>query len=248
MKIAFLTFGGGSENYYGAVQRICRQATEFNLFKKIYGFTDHDLKKDTEWWNKHGEFVNKNKRGYGYWVWKAYLIKKVMQEMQMGDLVLYTDVGCELNINGRDRMIEYIKLVMENDTLAMKLHLSEKQYTKMDLMDVLNCPIEHREDGQIESGIIFMKKTDKNMKILDEIISLYEKDNYHFVDDTPSVKENDKIFVEHRHDQSILSLIFKKHNCYSIPDETFYHPDWERGINFPILAARNRGPFSFFGL
>ena len=47
MKISFLTFGGGAEHYYGAVQRICRQASAFELFKKIYGFTYHDLKKDT---------------------------------------------------------------------------------------------------------------------------------------------------------------------------------------------------------
>lgn len=248
MKLAFLTFGGGNEDFHGAVQRICRQAETFNLFKKIYGFTDHDLKNDTEWWNKHGNFVTNNKRGYGYWIWKAYLIKKVMQDMEMGDIILYTDSGCELNINGRSRMIDYIKLVMKNDTLAMKLCFPEKQYTKMDLMNAIECPVEHRDDGQVEAMIIFLKKTEKNLQILDEIIQLYEQDNYHLVDDTPSISENDKIFIEHRHDQSIFSLIFKKYNCFTIPDETFFHPDWQRGFKYPILAARNRGPISYFGL
>jgi hypothetical protein len=248
MKFAFLTFGGGGENYYGAVERICRQAKTFSLFKKIYGFTDKDLKNDKEWWNKHANFVSNNKRGYGYWIWKCYLIKKVMQDMEMGDIILYTDSGCELNIKGRPRMFEYIKLVMKNDTLAMKICFPEKQYTKMDLMHSIKCPQEHIDDGQVEAMIIFLKKTEKNMRILDEIIELYERDNYHFVDDTPSVIENDKIFKEHRHDQSIFSLIFKKYDCFTIPDETYFEPDWQKGFKYPILAVRNRGPISCFGL
>ena len=247
MKLAFLTFGGGGENYYGAVQRICAQAERFNLFKKIYGFTDKDLKNDAQWWNKHGDFVMKHKRGYGYWIWKCYLIKKVMEEIEMGDIVLYTDSGCELNVRGRPRMIEYIKLVMQNDTLAMNMSFPEKEYTKMDLAHSIGCPEEHMTSGQIEAMIIFLKKTDKNLKILDEIIELYERDNYHLVDDTPSIVENDKMFKEHRHDQSIFSLIFKKYNCFTIPDETFFHPDWIKGINQPILALRNRGPYSYLG-
>ena len=33
--------------------------------------------------------------------------------------------------------------------------------------------------------------------------------NYHFVDDSPSIHPNDPSFREHRHDQSIFSLLIK---------------------------------------
>lgn len=246
MKLAFLTFGGGSDNYHGAVHRICNQAFQFGMFQYIYGFTENELIQDKEWWEKHSQFVLENERGYGYWIWKCYLIKKVMDKMDEGDLVLYTDCGCELNIHGFKRMIEYVDLVIAHDTLAMKMGgIPEKRYTKMDLANSLQSPKEHMDDAQIESGIIFLKKTEKNMKILEEIIALYQQDNYHLIDDSPSVIENDSSFEEHRHDQSILSLVFKKYGCFTIQDETYFGRDWSKGINQPILAFRNRTPFSY---
>lgn len=246
MKLAFLTFGGGNENYHGAVHRICNQAFQFGMFNYIYGFTEHELVKDKEWWEKHSSFILANKRGFGYWIWKCYLIKKVMEKLDDGDIAFYTDCGCELNIQGFKRLIEYIDLVIEHDTLAMKMGgIAEKRHTKMDLALALQSPKEHMDDAQIESGIIFMKKTQKNMDILDEIIKLYEQDNYHLVDDSPSVAQNDESYQEHRHDQSILSLVFKKHGCFTIQDETYFGRDWSQGINQPILAFRNRSGFSY---
>ena len=45
MKIHFITFGAGNVHYHNAVQRICKQARQFNMFKNIYGFTDENSKK-----------------------------------------------------------------------------------------------------------------------------------------------------------------------------------------------------------
>jgi hypothetical protein len=39
--------------------------------------------------------------------------------------------------------------------------------------------------------------------------------NYHFIDDSPSVLPNFPDFQEHRHDQSIFSLLTKKKGLYS---------------------------------
>ena len=43
INIYFLSFGGPTDNYIDAVNRICNQAIDFNLFKKIYKYTDKDL-------------------------------------------------------------------------------------------------------------------------------------------------------------------------------------------------------------
>ena len=39
--------------------------------------------------------------------------------------------------------------------------------------------------------------------------------NYHMIDDTPSIIPNVGSFKEHRHDQSIFSLLTKKYNIFS---------------------------------
>ena len=53
MKIYFLTFGGPSDDYHDAVKRLHNQAIEFNMFTKIYSYTEKDLMEDTEFFDKN---------------------------------------------------------------------------------------------------------------------------------------------------------------------------------------------------
>jgi len=39
--------------------------------------------------------------------------------------------------------------------------------------------------------------------------------DYHNIDDSPSIIKNLDSFIEHRHDQSIFSLLTKKYDLYS---------------------------------
>lgn len=243
MAIYFITFGGGTPNYKDAVKRICKQAERFNLFTEIFGYTDEDLKNDPDFWKQHGDFIQANAQGYGFWIWKIYLLQKLMRQdkYKEGDIFFYVDAGCEMNLRGKLRFKEYIKLVEENDTLAMRLEtFSERKYTKMDLLKYVNASDEVIESDQIEGGILFIKKTKQNMEMLDEIYQIQSSCNYHFIDNTESISPNSSEFKEHRHDQSVISLMFKKYNRYSIPDETYFYPDWMKGLKYPIWAIRNR--------
>lgn len=243
MSLYFITFGGGTQHYKNAVKRICKQASRFNMFTEIFGFTDDDLKSDLDFWNKHGDFINSNPQGYGFWIWKIYLLRKLMKDdkYKEGDIFFYVDAGCEMNLRGKLRFKEYIKMVEDNDTLAMRLEtFSEKKYTKADLLEYLNVSEEDMNSDQVEGGILFIKKTKTNMDALDEIYNIQTLNNYHYIDNTESIFPNYSEFIEHRHDQSVISLIFKKYKRFTIPDETYFHPDWMRGLKFPIWAIRNR--------
>jgi hypothetical protein len=57
MKTYFLTFGGPSWNFHDAVNRICNQVKEFDIFDEIIGLTEQDLINDIEFWNKHYKFI-----------------------------------------------------------------------------------------------------------------------------------------------------------------------------------------------
>ena len=42
--------------------------------------------------------ITKNPRGYGYWLWKSYIIKKTIEKMSDDDILLYLDCGYEIDI------------------------------------------------------------------------------------------------------------------------------------------------------
>ena len=39
---------------------------------------------------------------HGFWLWKPFIIKKTMENMNDGDVLLYLDCGCELDNNKKD--------------------------------------------------------------------------------------------------------------------------------------------------
>ena len=67
------------------------------------------------------------------------------------------------------------------------------------------------------------------------------------IDDTPSEVAELPEFIEHRHDQSIFSLLVKQSNQHAIiPDETEWFGDWiGMGDKYPIWATRHRSIFDF---
>ena len=128
----------------------------------------------------------------------------------------------------------------EYNTLFFEHEYLEKMYTKMDTyFRVFGDDISHYQTCQKVGGIFFLKNTSDNAIIVEEVINLMVENNYHYINDNPSIKQNDKIFKAHRHDQSVLSLISKKYNLYYIKDETWF-PNWNSGVNYPILATRSR--------
>jgi len=209
----FITFGGGSSNFHEAGNRIVTQAKNLNLFDECILFTDQDLKNDSYFWNNHSTFIEKNRRGYGYWLWKPYLIKKTMKKMKDGDILLYLDCGCEIDINKKQKIIDYFELV-KNDYIIGSITYDEKEWTKMDLilkLDMLDD--KYLNVAQRQGGTNLFLICDKTRDIVDKLYDLAS--DYHNIDDSPSIHKNLDGFKEHRQDQSIFSLLTKKYNIYS---------------------------------
>ena len=106
MVVKFITFGGGAEKYVEAGKRLLAQAEACGVFDQCQLFLAKDLQADSEFWAQHGAFITQNKRGYGYWLWKPYLIKKMMAQMQNGDKLIYLDAGCEIDLQKKESLIK----------------------------------------------------------------------------------------------------------------------------------------------
>jgi hypothetical protein len=241
-KIYLLSFG--NDRFYGGLERIKIQGNKFKIFDEIITVTDIDLKTKpefNEFWNTHKDFIENNKRGYGYWIWKSHIIQDLMNKINEGDIILYVDAGCNLNVNGIKRMLDYIDLVdsSEYGVLAFQMHhLPEKTWTKMDLFNYFDCNNEQiLNSGQIVGGINFTRKCEHTIKLINKWRETVC--NYHLVSNDQSISPNDPSFNENRHDQSIFSLLIKTMGGTCIPDETFTVPFLYESIYLPIWATRH---------
>lgn len=248
MKIYFLTFGGPTSEYHHAVERICKQAETFGLFYKVVGLTERDLQNDAELWLKHNDFINSNSRGYGYWLWKPYIIKKTLASMDDGDVLLYADCGCELNYAGKSKLLDLINQVKIKNIIGTSAASTDTSYTKMDLTTHLQMEnnIDLLKQNQMAATTLLMVK---NELIVDLINEYYEisSNNYHLIDDTPSVENNFCDFIEHRHDQSVFSLLVKKYGLKNYDLDPLYLGGVEskqnyinNGMEYPIWTCRNK--------
>ena len=210
----FITFGAGRPNYYEAGDRLITQANSVELFDKTTLYTDTYLKNDIDFWSQHSNFIENNHRGYGYWLWKSYIIKKTMEQMQDGDILLYLDCGCEIDKNKKEEIIKHLELVKKETMIVTHIGYDEKGWTKMDLIKKLNMFYNRYLDGyQYQTGAILFCVCAKTRNLVNDWYEL--SCDYHNIDDTPSITPNLSGFIEHRHDQSIFSLLIKKYDVYS---------------------------------
>ena len=240
-NVYFASFGGPSASYHAALQRICGEANQFQIFTKIFGYTDIYLKNDNEFWSQHGGFLSSNPRGYGYWLWKSYLIKKLLTSINDGDVIVYADAGCSMNLQGKPRLLEYIDICKNDESGIVSFQLThlEKCWTKGDISNYLGASQNDLVTGQLVGGIFILRKC---KAIVDLVNKWYETGSkYRLIDDSPSINPNDSEFKENRHDQSIWSILRKQHGSVILPDETYFL-DWSsEGNKFPIWATRKRG-------
>lgn len=214
-KKIFITFGAGGDNYIQAGERLINQANNIKIFDETILYTDKYLKNDTEFWEKHSNFIENNKRGYGYWIWKPYIIKKTMEQMNDGDVLLYADCGCEINSKRIDELNNDIELVKEKEKyiILSSTEEIERKWNKMDLVVKLNANEDkYMNTIQNQAGVLLILICDKTRNLVNE---WYEYScDYHLIDDSPSILNNADDFIEHRHDQSIFSLLLKKNDIH----------------------------------
>lgn len=212
MSVQFITFGSHN-NYIDAARRLVDQANSLNLFDKTTLFTADDLKQDPGFWPLHQQFINSNLCGYGHWLWKPYLIKKTMETMADGDILLYLDCGCELDIREKEYMVECIEAVKQEKLIGTDSGWEEHYWNKMDLVLKMDANSDkYLKSTQKQAGTCMYLVCPEIRKFVNEWYEL--GCDYHNIDNSCSIAPNLPTFREHRHDQSIFSLLTKKYDLF----------------------------------
>jgi len=216
----------GDNNFSIGKNRIRRQAENFGVFKSIFEFGEDDL--TGEFWEQHASKmmqvrVGMPSRRYGYYACKAYFVEKALKSIPEGDVLLYVDSGCELNKNGLEKLNQYYEECLENNAVFFSLDLPEIQWTKMDTYRrIVGEDNDYMLTRQIISGIFLLKHNSLMLEIVEKWKNLCIEDGGKYLDDSASELDNHEIFIENRHDQSILSLLMKVH---SQNDDFVFHED-----------------------
>lgn len=227
-------------NYNNSKERLIKEAVNTKWFNSISSYGPEDL--DIEFKNKFKDILDQ-KHGAGYWIWKPYVIKKKINEINDGDILIYLDAGCSINICGKERFDEYCeKLNISNSCIiSFQMPHIEKQYTVKEIFDYFNLDYngEIANTGQIVGGILIMKKNKDLINLIDlEMKLLYDNPllftNYYN-------KNQDSKFKDNRHDQSVFSIIRKINNPMIISDETYFKSFGNgESLKYPFWATRKK--------
>uniref|UniRef100_A0A7S3LTD8 Nucleotide-diphospho-sugar transferase domain-containing protein n=1 Tax=Aplanochytrium stocchinoi TaxID=215587 RepID=A0A7S3LTD8_9STRA len=182
-------------------------------------------------------------RGGGYWVWKMFIIKWILEVADEGDFVFYADSGCTIRTNDAAvrRFDDYKKILTESKygVLSFQLKFPEQLYTTSKIFEHFDVPIDSpiRKSGQFMATVVGLRKGPHQRKIFDMYFEALYTDP-HLITDAynADAKRKFKDFRDNRHDQSVLSVIRKLLGADIIPtDETF------RNSSVPFEAIRRKG-------
>ena len=227
--------------YENSKHRLCEQAKNTEWFDTIKSYSPEDLDSD---YTEHFKNILNMPRGAGYWIWKSYIIKKRLEEIDDGDILIYLDSGCYINFKGEKRFDEYIKMLNNSDEGIISFQLighNEKEWTTKEIFSyfMLDNNGEIANSGQIIGGIRIMKKNQNIMKLINAETKVYY-DNPLLVTDHYN-NNQESYFKDNRHEQSIFSIIRKMSNPILLTDETFCLPFGDKeSLKYPFWAARIR--------
>jgi len=182
------------------------------------------------------------RRGGGYWIWKPYFVKRMLDSIALDDILIYCDAGCMINTSGGKRFDEYIDMLVaaETGTIDFELPHKEYEYTKQEVFNYFDASDEIIDSDQIMATIVVLRKCPHTIRLVELWYEAAIDNPFLFTDELIILPQH-KDFVANRYDQSVFSIIRKQQGANIIPDETFFR-DFEReGQEFPFWATRIRG-------
>jgi hypothetical protein len=235
MKIHFVSFSAGNEQFKMAAKRIYKEAKECKYFDEI-----HVCDENTSY-PILGNFLNSNKyilnnRGFGFWAWKPHLILDVFNKASNGDVICYADSGCQISPVAFEKFKENIFICKRNKSLFYHMpNIQEKNYTKYKLLEyfdsVNDCQLSN--SPQIQATYFYIEVCSENLELIKKWAKISKLNFFSLINDSDSYGI-DNTFIEHRHDQSILSLLVKKAEIQTYKSEdNFNIKDYY--INSPIM-------------
>jgi len=250
--------------YRNHLRRLERQANELGLHRQVLTYSESDLSKDFR--RRHKDILRRDVRGFGYWIWKPYVIQKALSLAQPGELVNYLDAGFFINTGGASRFREYVELAEQSEQGVLGFKSvppssrallwdgrplpvwKNREWTKSLLLKRFNLRDDHAflDDVTFEAGAMFVQNSPAGKEFIKSWLDLMESD-YALIDDTVSPDGEADDFRGHRHDQACFNILAHRNDIpfvssreFWYPEATTGRPDWDAHPGLPLQARRIR--------
>ena len=231
--IALVTFATG--HYKVCQARLVESARPW--FDKIWALDEADL---SENFKQSHDAQLKFKRGWGFWVWKPWVILITLAKLKPGDVLMYCDSQCVF----RENPAPLADLCLDRDGVLLFHQKREghvnRTWTTGNCFTLMGCHGPRYWDGpQLNSAMSLWSPTNHAMRLLHEWYSRCS--DVRVVGDAAGLIPNLPGFKDHRHDQSILSLLAIRDGIVSMPDPSQYGNGYEQaGRNYGQVISIDR--------
>lgn len=234
-----ITFGAGGRGWKSAARRIQRTASKLGIFSNVLIFDESWIQTaEPSLWDRILSYFRLNQfKGFGYWMWKPALLRWADQKWP-DHQILYIDAGFE--INPKEELVSQFKDFLEmswdlGGIAFEQMGLPDDEWTKVEVFDYLEVNQTHRSMNQLYAGFICLPPGRTRRKLTNDFYELTKIQNGILFNDD-CVAQQARQFKEHRHDQSIFSILWRQYELETLEDLTTVN----NSAHFLFTAARNR--------
>jgi hypothetical protein len=209
--------------------RLRRSAAAFGLETKFFHPTSAELGPLRE----TSSDILAATRGAGFWLWKPFIIYETLKTAAAGDIVVYTDAGVEIISPLRP----LIDLANENEVVLFRTTDHRlRHWTKRDAFVLMSADEESYWDAPVlTAGYQLYRVGPASTGFVKEWLTACCDRRILTDDPNTCGLPNLEDFKDHRHDQSALSIVTRRHSIGTFVDPSQYGvfpPDYRYGQIF----------------
>jgi hypothetical protein len=224
MKTRLVSYA--SVRFARSQERLCASARRFGI-DAVRGWTRADVEASAFYAGHPARrAILDRPRGSGFWLWKPLIVEAALDEMADGDILVYADAGLEF-VGDLSPLFELC--AAKGGLLLFDGHYDDvggpgpnvcAKWTKRDCFVLMGCDEPRFHDGRmLDASLLVLRATDRARAFVREWRGWCEDARLLTDDENVCGRPNLPAFVDHRHDQSILSLLALREGV-----ETFRHP------------------------
>jgi hypothetical protein len=210
--------------YLNSQKNCCSSALALGGFDRSIAYRYENI--DPEF-VRQNSYIFSQPRGAGCWIWKPYLLSKTLESVQEGDWIMYTDSGMHFVRNPWEWIMSNEHLIGEKGIATFGTCNKNKVYCKRDAFVLMGLDEPEYTDSEQRTASIFLcKKTPFSVDFVARWLRWCCDPR--ILTDLPNTqgKPNYPEFLDHRHDQSVMSLMCIKDDVCLLEDMTqFMNPN-----------------------